>query len=178
MCFLGMFGIVLMLIECEITFNRFHHKDSTFSLLLKATITFSTMILVGLVFYYHRIDLDLYCVDNSIDDWRIALTQKKIFLILLEALICMIHPIPGHFLVEWSSQHVKKLGDNLNFLNPYRPDPNTMAKPIGLNATISSTTMEPSLLTINTTDTAKSYVPIDVILSLPSKLSKYLTKSF
>ncbi|CAF1356682.1 unnamed protein product [Rotaria magnacalcarata] len=174
MCFLGVFGIILMIIECELTFNRVDHKDSTFSLLLKATITFTTIILVGLVFYYHRIDLNLYCVDNSIDDWRIALTQKKIFLILLEAFVCMIHPIPGHFLVEWSSQHVKKIGDNLNFFNPYRSHQNTFTKLILLNSTITSTTMQPLLLTTNATDISTSYVPIDVILSLPMFFRLYL----
>lgn len=173
MCFLGILGIILMLLECELTFNRIDHKETTSSLLLKATITFTTIILVALVFYYHRIDLNLYCVDNSIDDWRIALTHKKIFFIILEAFVCMIHPIPGHFLVEWSSQHVKKLGDNLNFFNPYRSSPNGLSKSILSNSTIASTTVE-SLSSTTNEDVAKSYVPIDVILSLPSKLTNFI----
>ncbi|CAF0895016.1 unnamed protein product [Rotaria sp. Silwood1] len=174
MCFLGILGIVLMIIECELTFNRIDHKDTTFSLLVKATLTFTTMILVGLVFYYHRIDLNLYCVDNSIDDWRIALTQKKIFLIILEAFICLIHPIPGHFLVEWSSQHVKKFENSYNVFNPYRSNQNTFTKSIVLNSTTISTTIQSLSLTTNTTDLAKSYVPIDVILSLPMFFRLYL----
>ncbi|CAF1156776.1 unnamed protein product [Adineta ricciae] len=76
-----------MIIENEVTFNRFDHKDTTFSLLIKSTITFTTIVLVGLVFYYHRIDLSLYCVDNSIDDWRIALTRTKILSIIFEAFV-------------------------------------------------------------------------------------------
>ncbi|CAF0944417.1 unnamed protein product [Rotaria sordida] len=174
MCFLGILGIILMIIESELTFTRFDHKDTTFSLLIKATITFTTMILVGLVFYYHRIDLSLYCVDNSIDDWRIALTQKKIFLIILEALVCIIHPIPGHFLVEWSSQHVKKVEGSFNFFNPYRSNQNTFTKSTLLNSTIISTTIQSLSSTTNTTDLAKPYVPIDVILSLPMFLRLYL----
>ena len=120
MCFLGVLGIVLMIIENELTFNLMDHKNTTFSLFIKATITFTTILLVGLVFYYHRIDLNLYCVDNSIDDWRIALTRAKVFLIIFEAFICMIHPIPGHFLFEWGSQYVKNAEKNLNYINPYR----------------------------------------------------------
>jgi potassium intermediate/small conductance calcium-activated channel subfamily N len=66
-----------MIIESEVSFQRVDHKDTTFSFFIKATISFTSIILVGLVFYYHRIDINLYCVDNSIDDWRIALTRKK-----------------------------------------------------------------------------------------------------
>ena len=160
MCFLGLLGIVLMIIECELTFHRMDHKSSTFSFLFKTTLTFTTIILVGLVFYYHRIDLNLYCVDNSIDDWRIALTRKKLFLIILEVLICMIHPIPGHFIIEWGSQYVKKMENELNFINPYRSSQG--------NSTV---TPKIVLSTTNATELAQPYVPIDVMLSLPSKSS-------
>ncbi|UJR10627.1 hypothetical protein I4U23_014824 [Adineta vaga] len=172
MCFLGMFGIVLMIFESELSFNRIDHKDTSFSLFIKATISFTSIILVGLVFYYHRIDLSLYCVDNSIDDWRIALTRKKIFLIILEALICVIHPIPGHFLVEWGSQYVKKAEDSLSFMNPYRSSQNTLTTII-----LSNSTTTPSidlLKSTNATDLSKAYVPIDVMLSLPMFFRLYL----
>ena len=161
MCFLGVLGILMMILENELTFNRIDHKDTTFSLLLKATITFTTILLVGLVFYYHRIDISLYSVDNSIDDWRIVLTPVKIFSILFEALICAIHPIPGHFLVEWSSQHVKINDANGNFINPYRS-----GSPSSLNGTSTTTAA-----TTGAGDAPQSYVPIDVMLSLPSKSS-------
>ena len=171
MTFLGLLGIFFMIIENEMTFNRIDHKDTTFSLMLKATITFSTIILVGLVFYYHRIDMSLYCVDNSIDDWRIALTRKKIFAIAFEALICSIHPIPGHFIVEWSSQYVKKVENNFPFMNPYRSSQAaTMAPNTTRTTTAATTTTIGSPLTgSNSTDLTQSYVPIDVMLSLPSK---------
>jgi len=172
MCFLGILGIILMIIECELTFNRIDHKNTTFSLLLKATITFTTIILTGLVFYYHRIDLTLYCVDNSIDDWRIALTRKKIFLIILEAIICIIHPIPGHFIVEWGSQYVKKVENGINFINPYR---SSHINPSILNN--STTPSMPILSTTNATIYAQPYVPIDVILSLPSKFENIKSKN-
>ena len=167
MCFLGMLGIVLMIIESELSFNRVDHKDSTFSLFTKATISFSSIILVGLVFYYHHIDLNLYCVDNSIDDWRIALTRTKMCSIVLEAIICMIHPIPGHFLVEWGSQYVKKAEDGLNFINPYRSSQNTLT-----TAILPNSTMTPSANLVSAVEQSKPYVPIDVMLSLPSKFVK------
>jgi hypothetical protein len=170
MCFLGLLGIVLMVIENELTFNRIDHKDTTFSLLIKATITFTTIVLVGLVFYYHRIDLNLYCVDNSIDDWRIALTRTKIFSILFEAFICMIHPIPGHFLVEWSSQYVKKVGTNLNFINPYRSNQNSLKLLNSTTTTSSSIPTTTTTISSDIIDSSLAYVPIDVMLSLPSKI--------
>jgi hypothetical protein len=171
MCFLGLLGIILMVIESELTFNRIDHKDTTFSLLIKATITFSTILLVGLVFYYHRIDVSLYCVDNSIDDWRIALTRSKIFLIIFEAFICVVHPIPGHFLVQWSSQYVNKVENSLHFINPYRSGQNSLSTPALSNST-TTTTMKPTTIPISTKnidDLPQAYVPIDVMLSLPSK---------
>jgi hypothetical protein len=169
MCFLGLFGIILMIIECELTFKRVDHKDTTFSLMLKATITFTTIILVGLVFYYHRIDLNVYCLDNSIDDWRIALTRKKIFLIILEIFICMVHPIPGHFIIEWGSQYVKKVENQFNFANPYRSSHITPS--LSTNSTINPMLILP---TTNATNIDQPYVPIDVMLSLPSKCEDIL----
>jgi hypothetical protein len=159
-----------MIIENELTFNRMDHKDTTFSLLIKATITFTTIILVGLVLYYHRIDSSLYCVDNSIDDWRIALTRRKILSIILEILICMIHPIPGHFLVEWSSQYVKKVRTNFIFNNPYRATQNSLDASTLLNSTTTTTTTySPDI-----NDQPQAYVPIDVTLSIPSKILCFL----
>lgn len=179
MCFLGILGIALMIIENELSFNRIDHKNTTFSLLIKATITFTTILLVGLVFYYHRIDINLYCVDNSIDDWRIALTRGRIFAILFEAFICLIHPIPGHFLVEWSSQVVKNSEETLNFLNPYRSGQSSFSSLTSFNSTTHSTTPTTTTSTTTTTttilsptvdnDLTQSYVPIDVMLSIPSQ---------
>jgi hypothetical protein len=170
-----------LIIENELTFNGIDHKDTTFSLLLKATITFSTILLTGLVFYYHRIDMNLYCVDNSIDDWRIVLTRTKIFTILLEAFICMIHPVPGHFLVEWSSQYVKKNELSWNFLNPYQSGQYSSTVSPGLNGTTStasiSSTGIPSSSSASSTDLPQAYVPIDVMLSLPSNAYPLAVKS-
>ncbi|CAF0879252.1 unnamed protein product [Rotaria sp. Silwood1] len=171
MCFLALLGIILMIIENELTFTRLVHKDTTFSLFIKATITFTTILLVGLVFYYHRIDLNLYCVDNSIDDWRIALTRTKIFSILFEAFICMIHPIPGHFLVEWSSQYVKKVETSFNFVNAHRPIPDSLSTPTLLNSTMTLTTQ---IKPADDDELPQSYVPIDVMLSLPMFCRLYL----
>jgi len=86
-----------MIIANEITFMNVYDQGTYISWFIKLIITITTIILVGLVFYYHHLDLALYATNNSFDHWRIGLTRNKIFLILFEASICMIHPIPLYF---------------------------------------------------------------------------------
>lgn len=43
-------------------------------------------------------------VDNGADDWRVAMTFQRIFLIVLELLICAIHPIPGQYVFTWTAR--------------------------------------------------------------------------
>ncbi|CAF2638772.1 unnamed protein product [Rotaria sp. Silwood2] len=104
MCFLGLFGVLLMIIENEINFMNVYEKD-IISWIIKLIITITTVILVCLVFYYHRLDLYLYFINNEIDNWSIDLTNKKIFPILFEVFICFIHPVPRFFSLNWSLRH-------------------------------------------------------------------------
>ncbi|CAB1314103.1 unnamed protein product, partial [Coregonus sp. 'balchen'] len=46
----------------------------------------------------------LFMVDNAADDWRIAMTYERIFLVLLELLVCAIHPIPGQYVFTWTAR--------------------------------------------------------------------------
>ena len=39
-------------------------------------------------------------MDNCIEDWLIAMNKKRIFKILAEIIICIIHPIPGNFEIK------------------------------------------------------------------------------
>jgi hypothetical protein len=110
MCFLGLLGIILMVIENEITFRQIDHQDTILSWCIKLIITITTVILIGLVFFYHRLDLILCAVNNSIDDWRVVLTNKKIFLIIIEVIVCAIHPIVRSF-----PSHSKIQTEELNF---------------------------------------------------------------
>lgn len=48
--------------------------------------------------------LQLFMVDNGADDWRVAMTFQRIFLIVLELLICAIHPIPGQYVFTWTAR--------------------------------------------------------------------------
>ncbi|MEQ2161713.1 hypothetical protein GOODEAATRI_012319 [Goodea atripinnis] len=46
----------------------------------------------------------LFMVDNGADDWRIAMTFERILFIVLELLICAIHPIPGQYVLTWTAR--------------------------------------------------------------------------
>uniref|UniRef100_A0A672TIT8 Calmodulin-binding domain-containing protein n=1 Tax=Strigops habroptila TaxID=2489341 RepID=A0A672TIT8_STRHB len=79
-------------------------QDSLYSLALKCLISFSTIILLGLVIVYHAREIQLFMVDNGADDWRIAMTYERIFFICLEILVCAIHPIPGNYTFTWTAR--------------------------------------------------------------------------
>ncbi|XP_041436372.1 small conductance calcium-activated potassium channel protein 2 isoform X1 [Xenopus laevis] len=99
----GMFGIVVMVIETELSWGAYD-KGSLYSLALKCLISLSTIILLGLIIVYHAREIQLFMVDNGADDWRIAMTYERIFFICLEILVCAIHPIPGNYTFTWSAR--------------------------------------------------------------------------
>ncbi|XP_044513544.1 small conductance calcium-activated potassium channel protein 2 [Gracilinanus agilis] len=99
----GMFGIVVMVIETELSWGAYD-KASLYSLALKCLISLSTIILIGLIIVYHAREIQLFMVDNGADDWRIAMTYERIFFICLEILVCAIHPIPGNYTFTWTAR--------------------------------------------------------------------------
>ncbi|XP_015242753.1 PREDICTED: small conductance calcium-activated potassium channel protein 2 isoform X2 [Cyprinodon variegatus] len=99
----GMFGIVVMVIETELSWGAYG-KESLYSLALKCLISLSTIILLGLIIIYHAREIQLFMVDNGADDWRIAMTYERIFFICLEILVCAIHPIPGNYTFTWTAR--------------------------------------------------------------------------
>ncbi|XP_067171533.1 small conductance calcium-activated potassium channel protein 2 [Apteryx mantelli] len=99
----GMFGIVVMVIETELSWGAYT-KESLYSLALKCLISLSTIILLGLIIVYHAREIQLFMVDNGADDWRIAMTYERIFFICLEILVCAIHPIPGNYTFTWTAR--------------------------------------------------------------------------
>ncbi|CAF1106436.1 unnamed protein product [Adineta ricciae] len=94
MSFLGILGIFLMIIENELHFDWVNHGDIGPIWFMKLIISITTAILLGLILYYHYLDLQLYSIQNSLDDYRVGLTRKKICFIASELLICAIHPMP------------------------------------------------------------------------------------
>ncbi|KAM9106370.1 small conductance calcium-activated potassium channel protein 1 isoform 1-T1 [Megaptera novaeangliae] len=99
----GMFGIVVMVTETELSWGVYS-KESLYSFALKCLISLSTVILLGLVILYHAREIQLFMVDNGADDWRIAMTCERVFLISLELAVCAIHPVPGHYRFTWTAR--------------------------------------------------------------------------
>ncbi|XP_056617827.1 small conductance calcium-activated potassium channel protein 2 [Triplophysa dalaica] len=99
----GMFGIVVMVIETELSWGVYT-KSSMYSLALKCLISLSTVILLGLIIAYHAREVQLFVIDNGADDWRIAMTIERVLLISLELIVSAVHPVPGDFKFMWRAR--------------------------------------------------------------------------
>ncbi|CAM4881884.1 unnamed protein product [Rotaria socialis] len=99
MCFVGMTGIILMIIGSELIFATNKQNYLRIIFVLKLATTISTVLLIILVIVYHYYALNLYCLNNSLNDWRVGLTLKRAAIIALELMICAIHPLSRQVLV-------------------------------------------------------------------------------
>ena len=98
-----------MIIVNEITFSSPNHHDTRSTILIKWIITFSTLALIILICYYHYLSMRLYCVNNAIQHWYVALSYARIMQIIVEIFICIIHPVP-----HTSFTNYNMTGDALN----------------------------------------------------------------
>ncbi|CAL1546072.1 unnamed protein product [Lymnaea stagnalis] len=98
----GMFGIVIMVLETELNMAGVYDKSSFYSIALKSLITISTVVLLGLILAYHALEIQLFAIDNCVEDWRIAISWRRALQLLVEFFICAIHPIPGDATFVWS----------------------------------------------------------------------------
>nr|KAG5711515.1 hypothetical protein BaRGS_025942 [Batillaria attramentaria] len=46
--------------------------------------------------------IELFAVDNCVEDWRIAISWRRMIQLFVEILVCAIHPIPGEFTFSWT----------------------------------------------------------------------------
>ncbi|EFX69273.1 hypothetical protein DAPPUDRAFT_258886 [Daphnia pulex] len=105
----GIFGIIVMVIESELASYGFYTKLSFYSSTLKTLISVSTVVLLGLIVTYHVFAVQIFLIQNCVDDWRIAMTWKRIIQITLELLFFAVHPIPGELNFFWTTNHI--IGD-------------------------------------------------------------------
>uniref|UniRef100_A0A3Q4BMB5 Calmodulin-binding domain-containing protein n=1 Tax=Mola mola TaxID=94237 RepID=A0A3Q4BMB5_MOLML len=89
----GIFGVVMMVMETELSWSVYS-KSSIYSLAFKSIISFSTLVLLGLIIAYHCCEVQLYVHDIGAEDWRIAMTTERVALIALELAAVAIHPYP------------------------------------------------------------------------------------
>ncbi|KAF8784496.1 small conductance calcium-activated potassium channel protein 1-like isoform X2 [Argiope bruennichi] len=107
---MALFGIVMMVIENELSAALVYNKASVFSTAVKTLISVSTLMLLGLIVAYHALEVQLFMIDNCADDWRIAMTPQRISLIFLELAICAVHPIPGEYYFTWTTKLANQNG--------------------------------------------------------------------
>jgi hypothetical protein len=110
MLFFGLIGIILMILLVEfnlisIETYRMNNLNSFLSqirlnLIIKYIVSMTTLILLALVFAYHWMDLNIFCINNSILDWRISITFKRLFFIFAECIVVLIHPVPFNYNID------------------------------------------------------------------------------
>lgn len=94
-------GICLMILETELAVALIISRSDAWSIFLKVCMTASTVALLIFIFVYHRLGVQLFTVNNSMDNWRLALTKRRILAFVAEFVVCMVHPIPGEFYIRW-----------------------------------------------------------------------------
>ncbi|GAV09566.1 hypothetical protein RvY_19075-2 [Ramazzottius varieornatus] len=99
----GMIGIAAMMLEAELSAGGVYNKTSAWSIAVKSIVSVSTLILLTLIVGYHALEIQLFLIDNSADDWRIALTWRRCSQLALELCICAVHPPPGHLTFLWTA---------------------------------------------------------------------------
>ncbi|KAL8559443.1 hypothetical protein ACOMHN_045240 [Nucella lapillus] len=91
---LGLTGIVLVVLDTELRFSKTIEATSAISLLLKVLTSISTACLLFAVVAYHVTGLRLHMASAGFQDWRLAMTITKWFKLVLELLVCSLHPLP------------------------------------------------------------------------------------
>ncbi|XP_063727550.1 small conductance calcium-activated potassium channel protein 2-like isoform X2 [Symsagittifera roscoffensis] len=99
---LAALGIVLMVLDNELyTFQCRYSDDPEHSvywsgslIVIKLSISLTTLMLVASIIAYHAREIQLFMVDNCVDDWQIALTSDRISQITAEIVVCSIHTPP------------------------------------------------------------------------------------
>ncbi|KAJ6663600.1 hypothetical protein lerEdw1_009679 [Lerista edwardsae] len=89
----ALLGILLMVLHTELAWFG-HCQWFAYSFMVKCLITLSTAGLVILILAFHIKEIQLFMLDNSLSDWRIAVSAPKLGLVGLELLVCSLHPLP------------------------------------------------------------------------------------
>lgn len=101
---MALFGIIMMVAENELSSAEVYKKSSVYSMAVKTLISVSTIMLLGLIVAYHALEVQLFMIDNCADDWRIAMTPRRVAQILAELAVCAVHPVPGDQRFTWTTK--------------------------------------------------------------------------
>ncbi|XP_028280805.1 intermediate conductance calcium-activated potassium channel protein 4 isoform X2 [Parambassis ranga] len=91
----ALLGILLMIIHAE-TCPIYYKPGSNVALIINCSISLSTGCLLILIIAFHYKDIRLFIIDHNQVDWRIAMTRHRVFVITLELLVCVIHPVGSY----------------------------------------------------------------------------------
>lgn len=94
-------GILIMVLENELTAADIINRSEMMSYFVKMLITASTVTLLIFLGIFHCLDIQLFVVNNSCDDWKIAMNSRRVIQIIVEIIVCIVHPIPGNFDITW-----------------------------------------------------------------------------
>ncbi|XP_076449338.1 small conductance calcium-activated potassium channel protein 2-like isoform X2 [Babylonia areolata] len=102
---MAMTGILLMMVDNELYYADHSVKDSAISFVLKLAITLTTAVLLCAICLYYQAGIELRMFDGRVDD-PLAVTPISTWLTLvLELMMCAIHPFPGNIQAEFLTVH-------------------------------------------------------------------------
>ncbi|KAI6229520.1 CaMBD domain-containing protein [Aphelenchoides besseyi] len=99
---LGLLGLILVVIDTELTALHIVSKYSVISLAIRTLVVASTLALICSLINYHRIEVKIALIDSGADDWRVALTTERIIKLGIEISICSLCPFPGSGDIHWA----------------------------------------------------------------------------
>ncbi|KAI1704695.1 calcium-activated SK potassium channel domain-containing protein [Ditylenchus destructor] len=99
----ALIGIVLMIIENELSSAHIYERGSFISVLLRSLILLSTIVLVAMVIKFHIHEVQLFMNANSAEDWRIAVSPKRCAQMTIEVVVCGICPLPVDLSFNWTT---------------------------------------------------------------------------
>ncbi|KRY23696.1 Small conductance calcium-activated potassium channel protein, partial [Trichinella patagoniensis] len=95
-------GILITVLEAELTSHQFLLKTAIFSQVLRSIIVVTTVVLLFLILMYHATEVKILVNDSDAQDWRVAVTWQRVAQATLELVVCAVCPIPGSVSIPWS----------------------------------------------------------------------------
>lgn len=100
---LAMIGIILMVVETELFISYGVEKISIASITLKGIISVTTLGLLFFICLNYYTGAKIKMLDAGLKEWHMAMSNWHWFGLVLELLICSIHPFPGNIQLPYLS---------------------------------------------------------------------------
>lgn len=93
---LAIIGVLIIVIDAELIFSHVYEDNSLPSNSLKVMTSVTTLGLLMTICAYYVTTVRIRMVTHSINHWYYAMSSKTMVSLILELLICLVHPIPGN----------------------------------------------------------------------------------